>query len=69
MQQLNKQMIAIMTYGLVPNIVKMPSPGLFIVKHDDKTIRQFIYSYDIYLKLTGIKDENTKALFAKNEAF
>ena len=47
------------------DIVKMPPPEVFTGVHYSETIRQFINVCSIYFKLTGVKDENIQALFAK----
>ena len=38
---------------------------LFTGTHNGKTVRTFINACDTYFKLTGISDENIKALFAE----
>ena len=52
-------------HGLVPDSVKMTAPELFTGTHIE-IIRAFLNACDTYFKLTGIKYENTKVLFAKN---
>ena len=49
----------------MPDTVKIPLPEHFTGKHDGETLRQFINLYNTYLKLTGVKDKNAKALLAK----
>ena len=45
--------------------MKKPSPELFAGTHDSEMVKTFPNACDMYFKLTGISDENTKALFAK----
>ena len=49
--------------------MKMPLPELFTGKHDGETLRQYINAYSTYFKLTGVKDENMLALFAKMKLY
>ena len=43
----------------------MPAAEMFTGTHDSEIARTFLNACDTYFKLTGISDENTKALFAK----
>ena len=43
----------------------MPAPKLFTSTSDGEMVRAFLNACDIYLKITSISDEKTKALFAK----
>ena len=43
----------------------MPAPKLLTGTHDSEMVKPFINACNMYFKLTGISDENTKALFAK----
>ena len=52
-------------YRLMPDTVKIPLLEHFTGKHDGETLRQFNNLYNTYLKLTGVKDENAKALLVK----
>ena len=62
---LQRQVQAKKAYGLVPDTVKTPKIELFIGTHDSKVVKTFLNACDMYFKLTGISDENNKALFAK----
>ena len=43
----------------------MTAPELFIGSHYSEMVRIFVNACETYFILTGIADENTKALFAK----
>ena len=43
----------------------MPAPVFFTSMHDDKMVRTFLNAYDMYLKVSGLLNGNTKAQFAK----
>ena len=62
---LQRQVQAKKAHGLVLDSVKMPAPELLIGAHDDEMVRTFLSACDMYFELTGISDENTRALFAK----
>ena len=44
----------------------MPALELFTGTHYDEMFRTFLKAYNTYFKLTGISDNNIKALLAKN---
>ena len=52
-------------HGLVLDSEKMLAPELFTGTHDGEMVRTFLNACSTYFKLTGIQDENKKALFAK----
>ena len=43
----------------------MPAPELFAATHNAKMVWVFLNVCDTYFKLTGISNENSKAMFAK----
>ena len=43
----------------------MPELDLFTGPHDGEMVRAFVNACNLYFKLTGISNENTKALFSK----
>ena len=43
----------------------MPALELFTGTHDGEIVRTFLNACETYFKLTGILDENTKALLPK----
>ena len=63
---LKRQEQAKKAYGLVPDSVKMPALELFTGKHDGEMFRTFLNASETYFTITGISNENTKTLFAKN---
>ena len=51
--------------GLMPEGIKLSPPECFEGKHDSESIKEFIAALEIYFHLVGLKNDNTRALFAK----
>ena len=49
----------------MPNTVKTPPPEPSTGKYDGETVRKVIFVWETYLKVTGVKNESTQALFVK----
>ena len=50
---------------LMPKGVKLLPPECFESKHDNESIKEFLAALEIYFHLFGLKNDNTRALFAK----
>ena len=51
--------------GLMPEGIKLLPPECFKGDHNGESVREFIAALEIYFHLVGLKNDNTRALFAK----
>ena len=51
--------------GLMPEGIKLSPPECFEGDHDGESVKEFIAALEIYFHLVGLKNDNTRALFAK----
>ena len=51
--------------GLMPEGIKLLPPECFEGNYDGKSVKEFIAALETYFHLVGLKNDNTRALFAK----
>ena len=51
--------------GLMPEGIKLLPPECFEGDHDGESVKEFIAALETYFHLVGLKNDNTRALFAK----
>ena len=51
--------------GLMPEGIKLSPPECFEGEHDGESVKEFIAALETYFHLVGLKNDNTRALFAK----
>ena len=51
--------------GLMPEGINLLPPKCFEGEHDGQSVKRIIAALDIYFHLIGLKNDNTRALFAK----
>ena len=50
---------------LMPEGINLLLPECFEGKHNDESVKEFIAALETYFHLIGLRNDNTRALFAK----
>ena len=51
--------------GVIPKAIKLLPPECFKGEHDDESVKESIAVLETYFHLVGLKNDDTRALFAK----